>query len=100
MEFLKINTDNGIKEITSYPRNDKRPIENLDANIEYYVVYDTPPPHDVDNQYLKISGYELTNDFDVEYTHLKIANRLYNIVDVVKNHTQTLTQSQILIRQL
>jgi hypothetical protein len=80
MKFLKVNTNLNTKELADYPRDDKKPIKDIEAGIEYYVVSNVKPAYDTNTSELEFVDYELTGVYDTEYTHLKICNRLYNII--------------------
>jgi hypothetical protein len=104
MKFLRVNKSDNSKNISDYPRNDKKPIYRLDPDIEYYVLVENPV-YNQETQEISVSGYELTEEYHEEYTHLKIANQLYNITDKPIHPDpipvgESMTQSQYLIRQL
>lgn len=76
MRVLKV--ENGIEKVVKYPRRDMAPIQGLSKGIVFYKIIDSHPELS-ENQYLTQNGYELTDNNDSEFPHLKIANVIYQI---------------------
>lgn len=82
-----LKVENGNMEIVSYPRMDKSPVVGLSPNIEFYVIRDNKPNYDSNTQYLEESGFTLTKGKDIDYKHLNIADKNYQIKDLIIEKT-------------
>lgn len=85
MKFLLINKINGDQKVIDYPRNDKNPIVGLAENLEIFVISDEILPYDNRLHNIQCTGYTLTESYDQEYTHLKIANSNWIIKEKLTN---------------
>jgi hypothetical protein len=73
MKFLLIDKKEGTQTLVDYPRWDKNPVEGLSDNLEYFIIDETNPKEE-----MVFGGYELTEEVSKEYTHLKIARKIWN----------------------
>jgi hypothetical protein len=69
-------------DIIKYPRHDMKPVIGLADNIEFYIIKENIPVYDNLIQYISFDNYELTNNYDLTYPHLKIALKNYIINDI------------------
>ena len=73
MRVLKV--EKGEEKVVLYPRADMGEIVGLAKGIQYYIIQGQP--EEIEGQTARHTGYQLTEENDPDYPHLKIANRVY-----------------------
>lgn len=83
MRVLKEIKSTGELKVVKYPRHDIGVITNLDKDIEFYIIQESLPVYNNDTQYINLTGYTLTDISHNDYPHLKVAQKVYDIIDIV-----------------
>jgi hypothetical protein len=77
MRVLRVTNEQ--QDVVNYPRLDMQPMVDLEEGIKYYTIKENILEHDIETEYLVALPYELTEQPDDVYTHLKVANRNYSV---------------------
>lgn len=84
MKFLLMNHKTKEQKIINYPRNDTKPVIGLDKDLEIFVIADNMPEYDLNKQYLIPSIFEITEQYDKDFKHLRICKQNHIVVDLQK----------------
>jgi hypothetical protein len=88
MIVIRRYKDSGEWVKMKYPRvNISEPIENLNPNIQFYIIEDNKPSYDAATEYLTHADITFTDNQHSEYTHLKVAIQNYNVNDIPQTET-------------
>jgi hypothetical protein len=88
MIVIRRYIDSGEWVKMKYPRVDiAEPVENLDTNIEFYIIENNTPSYDAATEYLTHADITFTDNQHPEYSHLKVAIQNYNVNDIPQTET-------------